>query len=958
MVRNLLTLRRIVSFSSLVAVVAVVGLYARHTHRHFATFTIDDAAISYAYAKNVATGHGFRLTPNTNPVEGFSNPLEVLLLVPCGRLGLDLDLAAKLLNIGAVVLAVLAAALLLWRNLRGWARLWIAVPCAFGFLWPAFNHWTAAGLEGGLLCGLQMLSVTLLAIPAERRGRDEVLAAVAVLLVLVRPEGLVYGLVAVLGRMLQPGRRWRCAGWFVAGCVAVFTVRFFLFRHWLPNTYYAKMSSQATFRTGWEYVRNFFAWYGLAYFSCGLPLFAMLFPRTRVPALTALAQAGFAVVFAIAVGGDWMRHYRFMQAMQGPYWVLCLIGLLALLSWRPKHDGAWLGAGRSNLVLLSLGPMAFFGLHGLPQRIHLATVDHDVDMRKIAKVGALYRGLGQQLDLGRPLLIADVDAGGMSYPPGIDVLDMGGLADLTFGYAWTRRPSEIVDYFFDYRRPHTMHTHGGWVDGRPMHSLSPFEREYRVMGRKMLDRLSVSWLTAIRADLVDPPMAPVEPMQARVGSIFVEGFSSLPTQDGDEILFVHALQAENADPRALTVNAADGRRFSVAWHAGQDVARGPIGSALVGMVRLPPDALPISLEATALTLPSWPRVTYEVNSAEALSRLPLYRLAGMPAHICHVDDFLAVYASAGARARGARLLGDLCGGGLSRWMRRSLAEDVSKDISKDISRQASASPAGRADDRYDALRVAESLGLPTSTLQLGKIERARQAHSPYDEVSAVWAQRLLRSPVPPPSLIGSGLAALVLAGQYDKALLTALFRGFTGVPEAREPLCRAMSALALRPSLLAKLRCPDTESGKLRVTRQGFESQADPTLQAGPSTRVWVLSAPPAPRLGGQGKAVLYLPPCTGVRCPEVVWGPLPWPGRRFGALVAGSKSGASIVVEAQQGSRWTEVARTDGPSNEAILTPVTAELQTVFPSEVRVRISNGSRNRSMVVDALTFLDL
>jgi hypothetical protein len=938
--------RRITSLISLLAVLTVLGFYARHTFRKFGAFTIDDAAISYAYANNVATGHGFRLTPNTNPVEGFSNPLEVLLLVPCRLLGLDLDMSAKMLNIGGVALGVLLAALLIWRSLRGHARLWIVVPCAFGFLWPTFNHWIAAGLEGGLLCGLQMIAITLLATPFERRWRDHLLALVAVLLALVRPEGIVYGALAVGGRLLLPGRRWRAALLFLLGCGAIFVLRFALFRHWLPNTYFAKVSSQASWSAGLDYVRAFFGAYGVVYLLCGLPLFAMLTSRTRVPALVAMAQVSFALVFAVVTGGDWMRHFRFMQAMQGPYWMLCLLGLFALLSWRPRRD-AWLSACRPSLILLSLAPMAYFGLHGLSQRIHWASVDHDVGMRKIAKVGALYRALGDRLDLGRPLLIADVDAGGMSFPPGIDVLDMGGLADLTFGYSWTRSPSDIVDYFFDYRRPHTMHTHGGWVDGRPMHNLSPFERDYRVMGPQMLDLLSVSWLTAIRADLVDPPAAPVVSAVKPVGSIQVQGFSSLPTLQGEVAFFVHAVQIENTEPPSLFLKAQDQRAFAIAWHAQQDVARGPAGTPLLGMARVPAAVLPVVVEPLGIELTAWPSVDADVKSLEALSRLPLYRLTGQPSLPCRPDDFLAVYANAGARARGARLLADLCGGGLSRLAREQLAGDLAK--------QASALPPG--DDRYDALRVFESLGLPTSTLQLGKIERARKQHSPYDEVSPAWAARLLRTATPTSEQIRSGLGALVLAGQYDKAVLTALSRGFTALPEARAPLCRAMDRLGLQPYLLSQLRCGDGDSEQQWLVRQDFEDPADPSLHVR-SAGVWYLSTPPTPRLGGQGKAFAYLPPCTTGRCSELVWGPLPWAGRYFGALVSGARAGSSIIIEARQDDRWGEIGRTEAPANDAILTPVTAELKAVFPTDVRVRILNRSRARGMAVDALTFLDL
>jgi hypothetical protein len=940
--------RRLLSLLSLLAMLAVLALYGRHVLRTYGAFTVDDAAISFAYANNVAEGRGFRLTPNTNPVEGFSNPLEVLLLVPCRWVGADLGLSAKVLNVGAVVLAALLAGLLVWWNLDGPSRLWVPVACAFGFLWPTFNHWTAAGLEGGLLCSLQMASVLLLVVSPKHAWRDAALAAVAVLLVLVRPEAIVYGALAVAGRMLIPSRRWRSAGLFALGCLTVFLVRFALFRQWLPNTYYAKMHAYVSLRQGWDYLRTFFSSYGLAYFLCGWPLFAFSTARTRLPALVATAQMVFALTFVTVTGGDWMRHWRFLQPLQGPYWMLCLLGLLALLSLRPRRSDARLASARSTLLVLSLFPPVFFGLHGWEQRVQLCSTEHDVDMSKVAKVGALYRGLGDRLNLGRPLLVADVDVGGMSYPPGIDILDMGGLADLTFGHSWSRRPTEIVDYFFDYRSPHTMHVHGGWVEARPLHSLSPFARDYRVMGQRLMNELAVSWLTAIRADLVDPAMAPVLPVQARVGAVQLLGFSSLADTQGNQVLFVHAWQVENADPPALTVTRSDVEPFPVGWHAQQDVARGPAGTPLLGMVRLPPEAMPITVGPAGLRLDTWPTVEPGAKSLEDLSRLRLFRPAGLLLQACHPDDFLTLYATAGARARGARLLADLCGGGFSRPARAALAED--------IARHASSLPAG--EDRYDACRIFESLGLPTSTLQMGKVERARQAHAPYDEIAAAWSDRLLRTASPTPAQVRAGLAALVLARQYDKAILTGLARGFVGLPEAREPLCVAMKALALQPYLLSQLSCPDAEPSRLRLARQDFENPSDPGLHFDQAARGWFVSQPTPPRVGGQGKTMLSVPPCATDRCPELVWGPLPWRGRYFGALVAGSRWGGVVLVEAPQGIRWVEIGRIEGAASEGILAPGLVELRATFPSEVRVRVKNGSRSRPMTVDALTFLDL
>src|SRR5215831_18915345 len=49
---------------------------------------IDDAGISFAYARNLAAGHGLVAQPGSTPVEGFSNPLWTLLVAGIFKLGL------------------------------------------------------------------------------------------------------------------------------------------------------------------------------------------------------------------------------------------------------------------------------------------------------------------------------------------------------------------------------------------------------------------------------------------------------------------------------------------------------------------------------------------------------------------------------------------------------------------------------------------------------------------------------------------------------------------------------------------------------------------------------------------------------------------------------------------------------------------------------------------------------
>jgi hypothetical protein len=177
---------------------------------------------------------------------------------------------------------------------------------------------------------------------------------------------------------------------------------------------------------------------------------------------------------------------------------------------------------------------------------------------------------------------------------------------------------------------------------------------------------------------------------------------------------------DSSDPPALAVSTANQQTFPIAWHAQQDVARGPVGTPLLGMVRLPPEAMPITVSPAGPQIDAWPSIEPEAKTLEDLSRLRLYRLAGLASQACHPDDFLAVYANAGQQARGARLLADLCGGGFSRPTRLALAEE--------IARQASSLPTG--EDRYDARRIFGSSGRARRTPPTTKSrQRGRSACS-------------------------------------------------------------------------------------------------------------------------------------------------------------------------------------------------------------------------------------
>lgn len=128
---------------------------------------IDDAGITFAYAKHLAEGHGLVSQPGHAPEEGYSNTLWTLALALAHALGADVPTTAKLL---CALLGAACVALVAFATART-----VAVgraPCAWDLLAPLavalgapFLVWSTSGLEHGLqaLCMLLMALAPLLA---------------------------------------------------------------------------------------------------------------------------------------------------------------------------------------------------------------------------------------------------------------------------------------------------------------------------------------------------------------------------------------------------------------------------------------------------------------------------------------------------------------------------------------------------------------------------------------------------------------------------------------------------------------------------------------------------------------------------------------------------------------------------------------------------------------------------
>ena len=116
---------------------------------------VDDAGISFAYARNFVDGHGLVSQPGFERVEGYSNPLWVFAQMPFMVVGLfDPVITPKVLSLGLVgasfVLIYQTMALAVGPQGGRWTQVALGLPLLLLSLNTSFVVWTTSGLENPL----------------------------------------------------------------------------------------------------------------------------------------------------------------------------------------------------------------------------------------------------------------------------------------------------------------------------------------------------------------------------------------------------------------------------------------------------------------------------------------------------------------------------------------------------------------------------------------------------------------------------------------------------------------------------------------------------------------------------------------------------------------------------------------------------------------------------------------
>ncbi|MFT5456222.1 MAG: hypothetical protein ACI9K2_002707 [Myxococcota bacterium] len=242
-----------------VAVLAACAVVAvAHQAVHWDWF-IEDAAISFAYARNLVAGEGLVPFPGGERIEAVSNPTWVALLAAFQLLGLDGFIVAKPLG----VLLTLATLVGVWRladaalpdHAGSGARI---APIALAF---SAQHalWATSGLENALFAALVAALVLRTATEAVS-GVARWSPWLALALVWTRPEGFAYAGVAgawfavgcaQAGHGVRPVARW--AALVLGPSLLLEGARVAYFAWPLPNTFYAKVGERGIALLEWNH---------------------------------------------------------------------------------------------------------------------------------------------------------------------------------------------------------------------------------------------------------------------------------------------------------------------------------------------------------------------------------------------------------------------------------------------------------------------------------------------------------------------------------------------------------------------------------------------------------------------------------------------------------------------------------------------------------------------------------
>ncbi len=412
----------------------VLGLVSLVTSAVWFTFEspatgIDDANIFFAYARNISAGKGFVFNAGGEHVEGFTSLLWVLICSAAVTIAGEPERLLLALNVALVSLTVVAC---IRRLPAAWAALFVALLLT-DFSYVAWN--TVTLMETALWGALLTLASLIIVEERERGRRTWVFAAIVALMVLARPEALIWAPVMIALFYLRYGSPAPAVIAYVVTAMALTIFRVLYFGYPLPNTYYAKVSPSLVYSLsgGSTYLQSYILSGPIPFASAVAIVISTLhvlhvrFKDHTSLALGVLAFMGLLV--PVVSGGDHFDGFRFYQSAY-PLLVLnlvhCARTIVPSYASRVTLRIPYQPALRLAAVAVLLG--GFLSLRVVEWMFvdHRAMLGYEFDIAKVGRViGREANGLFDG-DEHLPT-IGTITVGGLKYAYDGDVIDLMGL---------------------------------------------------------------------------------------------------------------------------------------------------------------------------------------------------------------------------------------------------------------------------------------------------------------------------------------------------------------------------------------------------------------------------------------------------------------------------------------------------------------------------------------------------
>lgn len=312
-----------------VVAVAAVAIVISCVLAWRAAWTCDDALITFRYVRHWVSGDGLVFNAGER-LEGFSNFVFIVLLVPGAFAGASLFVFANVLGILATAVQIALLVYLLRKSpllIIGFAALLFATD-------RIAIVWATGGLETAVHGALIMAALVL---QLEQPQRIRTLAVIHALLAASRPEGLVFAVIWIAHLAItQRAAVGRALNYLVPMLATLLAARLLYFGELVANPYRAKVDGVPVMQFGPGYTLAFAKRMGLAGIAAlaTLPLVVLALRNWRAagtPLVLALAFVVAQVLFIFTGGGDYMTDFRLAAPIIAPFYVV--IALLATLAW-------------------------------------------------------------------------------------------------------------------------------------------------------------------------------------------------------------------------------------------------------------------------------------------------------------------------------------------------------------------------------------------------------------------------------------------------------------------------------------------------------------------------------------------------------------------------------------------------------------------------------------------------